>query len=277
MDKENALNWVRGLSSFLEFDNDLESKKFIDFLENSMYAENPVIDSTNQAGMVEFISVLRKFAPNPVFDIIHKYYRSGHDSAALQDAFSRGQVLSKIWLAEELSIIQNNFKMIHIHAGWFGQLRMYLDIANITYDKMRIFDIDPIAREISDKIFNNALIKNYKVKSANLNVTNPTWLHSTGCEYDVSETITEKTIPDLIVNTSAEHFNSSWYHKFVLRKQSSDPLYVIQSNNLFSVDEHVNCVHNIDEMLKKFPMSRLYYSGEKELYGYKRFMLIGRP
>jgi hypothetical protein len=57
----------------------------------------------------------------------------------------------------------------------------------------------------------------------------------------------------------------------------SDPLFVIQSNNLFDVEEHVNCVHSIDHMCKKFPMERLEYAGEQELYGYKRFMVIGRP
>jgi hypothetical protein len=242
-----------------------------------MYADSPVIDDTNQAGMIEFISVLRKFTPNPIFDIFHKYYRLGNNPLLLQDAFSRGQVLSKIWLAEELLKIKNNFEMIHVHAGWFGQLRLYLDAANISYNKMRIFDIDPAALEVSDKIFNNDKIKDFEVKSASLDITNPTWLFRTGCEYNITATSKEKTIPDLVVNTSAEHFNEDWYTKFTIRTQSSDPLFVIQTNNLFEVEEHINCVHSINEMLIKFPMTRIEYAGEKELFGYKRFMLIGRP
>ena len=277
MSNESTLSWVRGLSEYLRFVDDKEAKKFIDFLEQAMYADSPVIDDTNQAGMIEFISVLRKFTPNPIFDIFHKYYRLGNNPLLLQDAFSRGQVLSKIWLAEELLKIKNNFEMIHVHAGWFGQLRLYLDAANISYNKMRIFDIDPVALEVSDKIFNNDKIKDFEVKSASLDITNPTWLFRTGCEYNITATSKEKTIPDLVVNTSAEHFNEDWYTKFTIRTQSSDPLFVIQTNNLFEVEEHINCVHSINEMLIKFPMTRIEYAGEKELFGYKRFMLIGRP
>ena len=103
---ESTLQWVRGLSEYLDFVKDDKSKMFIDFLEQSMYADNPVIDNTNQKGMIEFISILRKFAPNEIFDIFHKYYRLGFDPKALQDAFSRGQVLSKIWLSQELSKIK---------------------------------------------------------------------------------------------------------------------------------------------------------------------------
>jgi len=283
MNKENTLNWVRGLSSFLEFDNDLESKKFIDFLEKSMYSENNIIDTTNQAGMVEFISVLRKFAPNPIFDIFHKYYRSGQDPAALQDAFSRGQVLSKIWLSQELAKIdQKDFHTIFILAGWFGQTVKYLDKSGISYSCIRNFDIDPTAWWVSDKIFNIDKIEGFTVKSSEMDINDLTTLHQNGLEFSLKnytsgKVIVEKRFPSLIINTSAEHFKEDWYNKFVTRTTESDPLYIIQSNNLFTIKEHINCVHSLDEMLKKFPMSRLYYSGEKELYGYKRFMLIGRP
>lgn len=274
---QDALGWVRGLAAYLEFDGDEDSKRFIDFLEQCLYAENPVVDSTNQQGMIEFISTLRKFAKNPIFDLFHKYYRFGGDPAAIQDAFSRGQVLSKIWLAEELKKIKDEFEMIHVHAGWYGQVRLYLDRVKISYNKMRIFDIDNAALEISDKVFNNDMLKDFKIKSANVDITEPTWLYRTGCEYNIKDDVKEKTVPDLVINTSAEHFREDWYHKFSIRSQSTDPLFVIQTNNLFDVPEHVNCVHSVDEMLIKFPMSRVEYAGEKELFGYKRFMLIGRP
>jgi hypothetical protein len=280
---ESTLSWVRGLSAYLEFDNDLESKKFIDFLEQAMYAENPVIDTTNQSGMIEFISVLRKFASNPIFDVFHKYYRAGYDPLALQDAFSRGQVLSKIWLAEELSKIeQKEFPTVFLLAGWFGQAVKYLDKTGIQYKRIRNFDIDPIACEVSDKVFNIKKIDGFEVKSVEMDINNLERLYKTGLEFTIKNYTnghehSEKRFPSLVVNTSAEHFNEDWYHKFVIRTQESDPLYIIQSNNLFDVEEHVNCVHSVEEMLVKFPMTRIEYAGEKELFGYKRFMLIGRP
>lgn len=280
MNKEtntNPISWLHGLQDYLEFINDIESKKYVDFLLSLLYANNGPITINQNLDMKEFVHHLRKYADNPILDVFHKYFRMEKDSVALQDAFSRGQVNSKIWLAQELSKIKNNFEMIHVHAGWYGQIRYYLDAANISYDKMRIFDIDFNALEVSDKIFNNDKIKDFKIKSAIVDITDPSWLYRTGCEYNVTSSTKEKTVPDLVINTSAEHFDEDWYTKFSIRTQSSDPLFVIQSNNLFGVEEHINCVHSIDEMLIKFSMSRVEYAGEKELFGYKRFMLIGRP
>jgi hypothetical protein len=68
-----------------------------------------------------------------------------------------------------------------------------------------------------------------------------------------------------------------WYHKFVNRPLETDPLFVIQSNNLHEVPDHINSIHSLNEMKKKFPMTRIEYEGELQLSGYKRYMLIGRP
>lgn len=273
---ETTLDWVRGLSAYFEFSKDEQAKMFVDFLEQSMYAKNPVIDTTNNEGMIEFISILRKFAPNEIFDIFHKYYRLGYSPKPIQDAFSKGQVLSKIWLAKELVKLQNQFKMVHVHAGWFGQLRLYFDIVKIHYDNIRIFDIDKQANEVSDKVFNNMLLENYRVKSSFADVNDLSTLYRTGFEYPITETKNEKTEADLVINTSAEHFKENWYLKYRQKPQETDPLFVIQTNNLHSLAEHVNTIHNLDEMCKKYPMSRVLYKGELPLHGYTRYMLIGR-
>ena len=273
----NPISWLHGLQDYLDFVKDNQSKQYVDFLLSLLYANNGPVTINNNLDMKEFVYHLRKYADNPILDVFHKYFRMEKDPVALQDAYSRGQVNSKIWLAQELTKVKDSFEMIHVHAGWYGQIRYYLDAANVFYDKMRIFDIDATALEVSDKIFNNDKIKDFEIKSASVDITDPTWLYRTGCEYNVSPTTQEKTVPDLVVNTSAEHFDEDWYHKFVIRSESYDPLFVIQTNNLFDVEEHVNCVHSVDEMLIKFPMSRIEYAGEKELFGYKRFMLIGKP
>jgi hypothetical protein len=273
---ENTLNWVRGLSEYLNFVGDEDAKKFVDFIEKCMYAEQPVINATNDAGMVEFISVLRKFAPNEIFDIFHKYFRSGEDPAIIQDAFSRGQVLSKIWLVTELAKIQKDFKMVFVHAGWLGQIRLYLDHTKIEYEKMRIFDIDPIAMKLSDKVFNNAQLQDWKVKSALLNVNDYDSIQKTGIQYQVTDTITEKNKPDLIINTSCEHFSDSWYHKFKSRSEGWGTLIAIQTNNFHKIEDHINTVHSLEEVKMKYPMDEILYEGELELNGYTRYMLIGK-
>jgi hypothetical protein len=276
------LSWLHGLDDYFAFAGDDESKKYVDFLMHMIYADNPIIRFSDDAGIVEFINTLRKYAPNEILDIFHKYYREGHSPTALQDAFSRGQVQSKIWLVTELAKIKTDFKVVFLLAGWYGQLRKFFDLANISYDKMRVVDIDPAACAVSDKIFNIDFINDYRVKSVELDLTDMSWLYRTGCQYKLKnyttgQEIDEKTVPDLIVNTSAEHFHERWYHKFVNRPLESDPLFVIQSNNLHEVADHINSIHSLDEMQIKFPMTRLLYAGELQLSGYKRYMLIGRP
>ena len=79
-------------------------------------------------------------------------------------------------------------------------------------------------------------------------------------------------IPDTIINTSCEHIENfdDWYAKIPDGK-----LVVLQSNNYYEVEEHVNCVGSIEEFAVKAPMDNILYSGELELPKYKRFMLIG--
>lgn len=294
MNKEtntNPISWLHGLQDYLEFVKDDHSKQYVDFLLSLLYSNNGPITINDNLDMEEFIHHLRKYADNPILDVFHKYFRMDKESIALQDAYSRGQVNSKIWLVQELSKIKDSFDMIHVHAGWYGQIRYYLDAANISYNKMRIFDVDSFACEVSDTIFNNDLIEGYKVKATELRLPfrddseeeqNMSWVTRTGIEYEVQNynkgnSYKEKTMPDLVINSSAEHMSSVWYHKMINRPMETDPLFVIQTNNLFDVKEHQLCVHSLDHMQKKFPMSRLEFAGEKELYGYKRFMLIGRP
>lgn len=278
----NNVSWLHGLQDYLEFQGDIESKKYVDFLLHMVYANDPLISLNESAGLVEFIGTLRKYANNEMLDTFHKYYRNGNDPQALQDAFSRGQINSKIWLVTELAKVKKDFKSVFLLAGWFGQLRKFFDIANINYEVMRVMDIDPNACQISDQIFNIDHLQGYKVKSVELDLTDASWLFRTGAQYKIrnysnGSTFEEKLVPDLIVNTSAEHFHESWYHKFVNRPQETDPLFVIQTNNLRDISDHVNAVYSLNEMKIKFPMSRIDYEGELQLYGYKRFMLIGRP
>jgi hypothetical protein len=277
-----SVHWLHGLEDYFEFAGDDKSNQFVKFLLKLLYADNPTIKTTDSSSMEEFIYTLRKFSQSDILDILYKYYRQEQDSSVLQDAFSRGQVQSKVWLVRELAKTKTEFDMVFVLAGWFGQLTHYFDIGGINYTKARIMDIDPVACGISDNIFNASRLIDYKVKSVEYDITDPDKLYHSGLEYVVKNyqtgtNFTEKTIPDLIINTSAEHFSEDWFHKFVVKNFNTDPLYVIQSNNLFAVQEHVNCVHSIEHMLKKFPMTRLEYSGELQLKGYKRFMLIGRP
>jgi len=207
-------------------------------------------------------------------------YKKKVNGDAIYDAMSRSQVKSKIWLIEELCKIETDYSNVAVFAGWFGQIKTIYD-KRLTYSKMRIVEMDKEACEASDYIFNISNLENYKVKSVNANVNTLT-LHKNGYEWDVENfkegtKYSEKFLPDLIINTSAEHMTEEWYNQIRFKNMESNPIVAIQSNNLFEIPEHINCVHSVDHMKKKFPMKEILFEGELQLKGYKRVMLIGRP
>ena len=324
---KDTLSWLHGLEDFFNFTDNVDEEDYARLFLNLNYADDPFFplkklltlahkldlseeeynrtislflnsfksistDIDSELDLVEWNKIATTVFPNnELFSILHKYFRSdGSNLHSISDAFSRGQVQSKIWLTNELKKVGTHFDTIYHLGGWFGQLTWYLN-NHITFDKYRNFDIDVEACRVSDYIVNLRHLENYKVKSVELGLPlwddlddkrNMTWITRTGCEYEIKNysndnTFKEKTQPDLIINTSAEHMPSIWFDKFVNRPQSTDPLYVIQTNNLFDAEGHVNCVHSVEHLLKKFNMSRIEFAGELQLKGYKRFMLIGRP
>ena len=245
-----------------------------------------ILRSMDQADFEEFIVRTRlskldkKFPSDKIFRGIMSYLKLNLDGNALKDAFSRSQIKSKIWLTEELIKIKTNYDNVIVMAGWYGQIKSIYD-KRLTYAKMRIVELDKSACETSDYIFNLSNLENYKVKSVNADINNLT-LHKNGYEWNVENfkentKFTEKFTPNLIINTSAEHMTEEWYNQIRFREMESDPVVAIQSNNMFDGEGHVNCVHSIDHMKKKFPMKDILFEGELQLKGYKRVMLIGRP
>ena len=52
-------------------------------------------------------------------------------------------------------------------------------------------------------------------------------------------------------------------------------IFALQSNNMFHLEEHINCVHNVKELESKSELSNILYSGTLEMpNGYERYMVI---
>jgi len=206
--------------------------------------------------------------------------RKKANDTAIYDLMSRSQMRSKIWLIEQLALIDSNYTNVAVLAGWFGQIKTIYD-KRLAYNKMRIIELDRSACETSDYVFNASNLEDYQVKAVCADI-NALTLHKNGYEWSVENfrdgtTYSEKFLPDLIINTSAEHMTEEWFHQLRFKQLDNDPIVAIQSNNLFDIPEHVNCVHSVDHMMKKFPMREAMFAGELQLKGYKRVMLIGRP
>lgn len=306
---DNGLDWAYGLEEYFKFASRFDISHFIHELINLSISDNPYptlkkllnqahsLDAPSwvfqksvtffvnlierKSNLIEFASVARYYFNNEkLFRIIHSYGRNEFDIDILSDSLSRGQLKSKIWLVKELISIKKHFNNVLVMAGWLGQFKM-IYANRLTYRKIRIIDLDEISCRISDENVNSNDINDYKVKSvcADINKLN---CHKNGYELEIKnfkteQKFTEKFLPDLIVNTSAEHMTDEWYNQIRFKGLESDPIVAIQSNNMFDIPEHINCVHSIEHMKKKFPMKEILYEGELQLKGYKRVMLIGKP
>jgi len=190
-----------------------------------------------------------------------------------KDCFSRGQLQSKMWLVKELQKLDVDLGTVFLCAGWYGTLATMIFENDIKVSKIKSFDIDPTCWKIAE-IFNKPWVVNeWQFKAStkdifDINFENETYIthrsDGTTCEQD--------DIPDTIINTSCEHIEnfSEWYAKIPTGK-----LVILQSNDYFEVQEHVNCVNDNEEFSTIAAMKDLLYSGELELPKYKRFMLIG--
>jgi len=277
----NVREVLFGLEEYLKFkDKDNE----VEFTRNIV----KILDSDNvEMALLNYYltTVSERNEEDKIFRSINTYRKTHDDYSPIHDAMSRSQIRSKIWLINELDTVRlqltdTAYYNVLVIAGWFGQLRSIYD-RKLTYRKMRFLDIDKSACETSDYIFNLSSLDNYKVKSICADINNVV-LYKNGYEWDVenfkeNSKFTEKFSPDLIINTSAEHMNEEWYHQIRFKELESNPIVAIQSNNMFDGEGHINCVHSVDHMKKKFPMKEILYEGELQLKSYKRVMIIGRP
>lgn len=178
------------------------------------------------------------------------------------DSFSHGQVVSKLWLCEELEKCVSTNARVAILGSWYNLLSfMLLTRRNDLYQFMLGIDIDSAATEVSERICD-------------------AWRF--GCDKKVSNITADagKFNYDgfnVVINCSVEHMANDWFDKI-----PSNTLVCIQSSDV-TIQEYPWLIANpnptIETLIKKYPLSRTLFSGEKEInysdWGYKRFMLIG--
>ena len=79
----------------------------------------------------------------------------------------------------------------------------------------------------------------------------------------------------IVINTSCEHIDQSLLYKSI-DTAPANTLFVLQSNNMSYVQQHINCVDSL-QMFEKQYESRLDKVRAYELHKekYTRYMLIG--
>lgn len=200
---------------------------------------------------------------------------SKYPDVKFEDAFSQGQLESKLWLINMLSKIQPDLGTVFILGGWYGILpALMFESDKFEIEKIRSFDIDPSCADIADTMNRTPFVLEdwmFKASTAdmydlNYNITNYITKRANGTDVDLMDS------PDTIINTSCEHLEkfSDWWDRIPQGK-----FVVLQSNNFFSAKGHVNCVDDINKFLQKTNFAKILYSGKLELEKYTRFMIIG--
>ena len=198
-----------------------------------------------------------------------------NDTKIWDDCFSRGQLQSKLWLIETLEAKCTNLGTVFLCAGWYATLATMLFESKIKVDKIRSFDIDDKCVDIAETFNKPWFVDQWRFKSItqdimDINYNEHVWQYWSNANNRMSYPITDS--PDTIINTSCEHIENfaEWYAKIPTGK-----LVVLQNNNFFEVDEHVNCVNDLDDFASQAPLTEILYDNELKLSKYTRFMRIG--
>lgn len=193
------------------------------------------------------------------------------------NCFSTGQLQSKEWLIEVLDDIRKIEKLhlgiVYVLCGWYGILPAMLFLKFNMIPKIRSFDIDPDCEKIADQINKTYSSDSWRFKAITQDIFDIDFeAHSWQCWSNknkrLSYPITDS--PDTIINTSCEHTRPDWFHKIPKGK-----FVVLQSNDSFREEGHINAMTDLDEFKNTYQLSEIYYDGKSEFEKYTRFMLIG--
>ena len=164
------------------------------------------------------------------------------------EAFTMGQLASKIWLTSVLydRLGQLDTKDDIAYLGcWIAPLTSFL---STVFHSNRIygFDSDPEAIAMAEDFNSEYVEDNWRFKGVVADVNTIDWNEP---EFVVDGELITDFIPDIIVNTSAEHMSDDWF-----LNAGKDTLVIMQSNNNTKFDGHINCVDSVETMRAQYPM-----------------------
>jgi hypothetical protein len=158
-------------------------------------------------------------------------------------------------VAEKNKMIRN--AEIVIHGGWNGLLASMLFNSEIGIKKVVSVDVDPVCKEIATTVN-----KRYEMEGKFEAVT---------CDMVDYEYTAE---PYIVINTSCEHITQDKYKKWLAKVPDSAQV-VVQSNDYYELEEHINCCKNLEQFARRSLLD-VDIKDEIELPKYKRFMVIGK-
>ncbi len=166
-----------------------------------------------------------------------------------RDMFSGGQIRSKLWVLNQLENLPltNNKKFV-IVGDWFGTLGLMIKQRFPLID-LTMLDIDTRC----EKFVNNVTHSSIK--------------------YLTEDMYKHQYTEDIIINTSCEHIPNIRNWLDIIPKGKT---VILQSNNYFEGNGHINCVNSIEEFIHQTRLTDIKFSGKLELPIYTRFMIVAK-
>jgi len=190
----------------------------------------------------------------------------GYLRKRVADSMNESQLVSKLWLVEELSNLNVKPVNISLLAGWFAQYIVPLLYDNIeSIEWIENFEMDRDIKRVAYK-FNTRYKKEDKYKVSIKNVMFGNLISLSSPTFDT------------VINCSCEHmYPMSKFRKLKNTGVDDNALYILQSSNDTQYDDHINCVNDADELADQANLIDILYAGKKLLpNGMTRFMVIGR-
>jgi len=208
----------------------------------------------------ESLDAIRPFYGPPLID---RYLETAarFPAAKVNHALNRNQIASKRWLLDELHAAAGGaYRSVVVLGGWYGVVgAMLLQDRRFEIGRVVSVDLDPACVPIAE-----SLNEPHVAAGAFRAIAHD----ATTLRYDG-----RMAAPDLIVNTSGEHFETtgSW------RDQIPDgTLVAAQSNDFFDEPVHVNCMPNLEAWRADLAPADVLFAGCFPHHSYIRFMVIGR-
>ena len=177
------------------------------------------------------------------------------------DSFSHGQVVSKVWLCEQLEPFVTDNSNVLIIGSWYNILGFMMLTRNKNlYQHILGIDLTKNSTEIADKL-NDAWDIEGKLSN---NIADAQYYDYTGF--------------DLVINCSCEHMDNDW-----LDKINHGTLVCIQSSDVVDPNEPwfiTNPNSTLNEFSEKYSLKSVLFEGTLPIkystgFSYNRFMKIG--
>ena len=206
-----------------------------------------------------------KILQNIISNLISSSMREVREDKQLLDSFSPNQFLSKLNLInhiKSLNILNKNSEIV-IFGGWYGSILIpafYNEVKKIT-----LIDKD-------NKVISRA--KHNLFKDTDVEFICDDIFENFRNQYETT---------NLFINTSCEHMKpmKEWgpapQYKNPWWDRVSPAYFAFQSNAMFDIPTHINCVKNIEEFKKQLP-DRAEVLIEDEIPDERgtRFTLVGK-